>query len=260
VNKIQGQDSQLKEAAKYSLLGTGKRFRPKLIFLARKSFPQQESSLVSWAAAVEMIHTYSLIHDDLPCMDNDQFRRGLPTNHVVFGESTALLAGDMLLTDAFYILTQNYFSKPQICVELIQVLAKAAGGQGMVAGQAMDLFSKGKVLTSMQIQKLHLQKTAALIGASLQGVSILCSATQAEQLNSFAAGEKIGLAFQIADDILDVADVDQEGRSYVSLLGLQKAKDELLQISNQALQLIKLLPLPNPQLTELIHWNMTRTS
>lgn len=212
----------LYESMRYSFFAGGKRIRPALAFGAALAVCGDERPAVPFATAIELIHTYSLIHDDLPSMDDDALRRGLPTNHVKFGEAVAILAGDALLTDAFTLMTD-----PRVVASLgaekvikcVSIVANAAGSRGMVGGQALDMLSQGTSLGLEVLEYLHSRKTGALIRASVHvgAVSAGASAGETEDLLNYA--ERVGLAFQIADDILDV-----EGET--ALLGKPVGSDE----------------------------------
>lgn len=228
--------SFLHESMRYAVLDGGKRIRPLLVFATGRLFDAEQATLARAAAAVEMIHAYSLVHDDMPCMDNDVLRRGKPTVHVEFGEATALLAGDALQAQAFIVLS-NQKCDPVLTVEMLRLLSNAAGAAGMCGGQAIDLSSVGKSLTVEQLENMHRLKTGALLTASIfLGAYSSKIPTEQEKnaLNAYARA--IGLAFQVVDDILDVtADSADLGKTagkddanhkptYVSLLGLEKSR------------------------------------
>ena len=195
----------LLDAERYSLFAGGKRIRPLLTLEFCRLFGGEDAAALPFACAVEMIHTYSLIHDDLPCMDDDEMRRGKPTNHKVFGESTALLAGDSLLTGAFEAAASNTEVTPNIAAKAVAYLANSAGRYGMVGGQIMDLEGEKKQLTLDQLLKLHSLKTGALISAAsvLGALAAGIDLTDPCMEDVVTYAEKIGLAFQIVDDILD---------------------------------------------------------
>ena len=196
---------ELLDAERYSLFAGGKRIRPLLALEFCRLFGGEDGAALPFACAVEMIHTYSLIHDDLPCMDDDEMRRGKPTNHKVFGESTALLAGDSLLTGAFEAAASNTEVTPNIAAKAVAYLANSAGRYGMVGGQIMDLEGEKKQLTLDQLLKLHSLKTGALISAAsvLGALAAGIDLTDPCMEDVVTYAEKIGLAFQIVDDILD---------------------------------------------------------
>ena len=196
-------DGKVKEAARYSLLASGKRLRPKLMLTALKSYGLDEKPYIDLACAIEMIHTYSLIHDDLPCMDDDDLRRGRPTCHRAFDEASAVLAGDALLTEAFTILSRPHpllSAKQQLT--LVQLLSNASGQCGMVYGQQQDLYYENKTASLSELQNIHSYKTGCLITVPLQMASVI--AKEADLPVWGEIGQKIGQAFQIQDDILDV--------------------------------------------------------
>ncbi|MGE5675429.1 MAG: polyprenyl synthetase family protein [Mycobacterium leprae] len=230
--------SQLLEAMRYSLLAGGKRLRPALVIAAAGLFGRGPLDVMPAACALEMIHTYSLIHDDLPAMDDDDLRRGRPTNHKVYGEALAILAGDALLTMAFELAGQQIQlpgSNPTTVLQVVRELAVAAGAAGMVGGQVEDLKWEGKHASADQLQQIHRLKTGALFNAALRIGGLLGGATTAEleALSAYAA--HFGLAFQIQDDVLDViGDAAKTGKgvgrdakldksTYVSHFGLDGA-------------------------------------
>lgn len=238
--------SSLHESMRYAVLDGGKRIRPLLVFATGHLYDASAPTLARAAAAVEMIHAYSLVHDDMPCMDNDVLRRGKPTVHVEFGEATALLAGDALQAQAFVVLS-NQQCDPVLVVEMMRLLSRAAGAAGMCGGQAIDLASVGKSLTVDELENMHRLKTGALLTASVF-LGAYCSKIPAEQeknaLNAYA--KAIGLAFQVVDDILDItADSADLGKTagkdsadnkptYVSLLGLEESRQLAEKLRNDA--------------------------
>lgn len=219
------------ESMFYSLLSDGKRFRPVLSLLTAKAFGKPYETVLPLAAAVELIHTYSLIHDDLPLMDNDDMRRGRPTNHKVYGDAMALLAGDGLLTAAFSLLAQS--SSPN-AITAVHLLSEAAGPRGMVGGQVLDIETKNP--DQRMLEEIHKRKTGALIQVSVEAAGVLCGATpeQQEALAEFGAG--LGFAFQLADDIQDYNPDKPEKINFVSVLGLEETKKKLTKVSEDALE------------------------
>ena len=205
------------DAAAYSLFAPrAKRIRPTLVLEICRLFSGDEDIALQFAAAVEMLHTYSLIHDDLPCMDDDDLRRGKPTCHVVFGEATALLAGDMLLTLAFEALTSNPAVPPERASEAVLLLSRAAGAFGMIGGQVMDLAGESTQHTEEKLLKLHAKKTGALIGvcAELGCLAAGLAATDPRRQAAKRYAARLGLAFQIVDDVLDVtANAETAGKT-----------------------------------------------
>lgn len=246
---------QLKESILYSIDAGGKRVRPLLVLaVIQDRVGQLTSDHYKIAAAIELIHTYSLIHDDLPAMDNDDFRRGKPTNHKVFGDALAILAGDAMQALAFLSITTAEQVNAEEKVRLIQRLAEASGASGMVGGQVYDLAGEQQQLTLEQLEQIHRLKTGALLTFSIEAGAILAQVSEKElqQFKTFA--EHIGLAFQIKDDILDVtatteqlgkpanSDTDAEKSTYPQLLGLEGAKNQLESHYKQAIQAISFLP------------------
>lgn len=243
-------DSRLFEAMRHSLMAGGKRIRPNLCIAACKAVGGDSQRVFPLACAIEMVHTYSLIHDDLPAMDDDRLRRGKPTCHVAFDEATAILAGDALLTLAFQILACLETERPEQALEIIRIIACAAGPAGMVQGQMMDMQSEGRALTSAELQTLHALKTGAMIEAALITGAILGGGNTAQVDAIRDYGRAIGLAFQVVDDVLNVegdpavmgkaAGTDQVRRknSYPALLGLEKSKEfaqNLIRTASEAL-------------------------
>src|SRR3984893_6989197 len=253
VAESSGPASRLFEAMRYSLMAGGKRLRPVLALAACEAVSGTLDAAIGLACAIEMIHTYSLVHDDLPCMDDDDLRRGRPTNHKVYGEAIATLAGDALLTDAFKVLaaSTDKTASPALVLETVAELATAAGSSGMVAGQVIDLLGEGKSKTVEELEELHGKKTGALFLASVRGGARLgaASASQIESLDAYARA--LGLAFQVVDDLLDVHGTpDQMGKrtqkdgergkaTYPAILGVERSMDlsrELETRAHRALQ------------------------
>jgi geranylgeranyl diphosphate synthase, type II len=238
------------EAMRYSVFAGGKRIRPAFCIGAAEAVGGQAEAAVPFAAALEMIHTYSLIHDDLPAMDDDDLRRGAPTNHVVYGEGIAILAGDGLLTDAFAVLTRPEVlaaHPPERVARVVSEVARAAGSGGMVGGQALDLVSEGVALDLPVLQFLHAHKTGALIRASTV-VGALAGGAGESELGALARfAERVGLAFQIADDVLDVegstetlgkpagSDQGLAKATYPALLGLGESKRRARELMGEGL-------------------------
>lgn len=218
----EGPANRLFEAMRYSLLAGGKRLRPILALAACEAVGGSLEAALGFGCAVEMIHTYSLIHDDLPCMDDDDLRRGRPTNHKVFGEAIATLAGDGLLTDAFKVLARCSLSAQipnSALIETVAELAEAAGSGGMVGGQVIDLLGEGGDLKLSELEVLHGKKTGALFVASVCGGARLGGATESQISALREYARKLGLAFQVADDLLDV-------ESSAGQIGKRTQKDE----------------------------------
>lgn len=227
--------ASLYQAARYSLLGSGKRLRPILVITTAEIFGKTANEALSVACALEMIHTYSLIHDDLPCMDNDDFRRGKPSLHKAFNEAHAVLTGDYLLTYAFEVIGNDSILTAHQKTALISLIAKYSGCQGMIAGQVMDIEAEGKKIDLDSLQQIHRYKTGALINASILAGGIIGEASTEEFKILHDFGNDIGLAFQIIDDVLDVtaseikhgkkmaSDVVNNKTTYVTLLGIAEA-------------------------------------
>jgi geranylgeranyl pyrophosphate synthase len=234
---------KLLEASHYSLMNGGKRVRPLLVYgafqaLSVKDHTNKDQWLLP-ACAVEMVHSYSLVHDDLPAMDNDDLRRGKPTCHIKYDDATAILVGDGLQTRAFEILANSDQFNSDIKIKMIQSLSAASGLQGMVLGQAIDLYSENKTLALTQLEHLHSCKTGALIRASVCLGALACETTTLEQLTALDTfADKIGLAFQVVDDILDLtsdtevlgkpqgSDLAAHKATYPALLGLDGAREK----------------------------------
>ena len=238
----------LHEAMWYSLFGPGKRVRPLLAYAAAKAVGAVNPAVDAVACALECIHTYSLIHDDLPAMDDDELRRGRPTCHIQFNEATAILAGDALQTAAFDMLTQLNGVSPTTALRLVSELAKASGAAGMVAGQAVDLAAVQQQLALAELERMHRLKTGALIRASVIMGALATEAASSEQLQALRDyADAVGLAFQVQDDILDVcgdtnalgkpqgADARLNKPTYVSLLGIDEARRKAGQLHRDAL-------------------------
>jgi geranylgeranyl diphosphate synthase type II len=222
------------ESMAYSLHGEGKRFRPLLAVLTAESIGHAPEIALPLATAVEMVHTYSLIHDDLPCMDNDDFRRGRPTNHRVYGEAGALLAGDALLTMSFGVLAQTPSASAATAVAL---LSEAAGPRGMVGGQVLDVQADRPNLDLLK--EIHKRKTGALIRVSVEASALLCQASSQQQQHLRAYGEHLGFAFQLADDVQDYDPAKPEKISFASTLGMASTLQMLEEESERALKALE---------------------
>lgn len=247
------------DSISYSLSSGGKRFRPLLAMMVAEHYDLDPLQMMPWACSVEMIHTYSLIHDDLPCMDNDDLRRGKPTNHKVYGEAMALLAGDGLLTEAFALLAKHYATEPAVALQLVDRLATASGVQGMIAGQVEDMQADHVPVDFNGLLHIHKQKTGQLIRVALEGAAIVCSANQNDTLSLKFFGENLGLAFQIRDDILDSADAKEDKKNFVYLLGKEKAEVLLEETSRKAKTYLNKLTKPNVRLLGMVDYNLSRT-
>lgn len=246
------QPTRLHESMRYAVLNGGKRVRPLLVYLTGQVLDVKEDILDFPACAVECIHAYSLVHDDLPAMDNDDLRRGKPTCHKAFDEATAILAGDALQTLAFLILTQSKELSSLQKVKMLKTLAIASGSRGMAGGQAIDIDAVGKTLNLAELENMHIHKTGALIRASVKLGALSSKTIDKESLDKFDHYAKcIGLAFQIQDDILDVesstevlgkkqgADAAQGKSTYPTVLGLRGAKQMANDLIEQALKALE---------------------
>ena len=237
---------KLVESMGYSLISGGKRIRPVLTLAACRLCGGEDKAALPLACALEMVHTYSLIHDDLPCMDDDDLRRGKPTNHRVFGQATAILAGDALLTNAFEVLAMAPGLSAERQIQAVQCLAQAAGPAGMVSGQILDMDGEGKALSFDQIRKIEALKTGRMIMAALELGCIAAGETADRRRALLTYGEKIGLAFQIQDDILDQegeteelgkavgSDLKQGKATFVSLAGVEACRKMVEDLTDEA--------------------------
>lgn len=246
----------LRQAMTYSLLAGGKRIRPVLVLEVCKLFGGDPEGALPLACGLEMVHTYSLIHDDLPCMDDDDFRRGKPTNHKVFGEANAVLAGDALLTAAFATLAQAELPAPQV-QRAVATLAQAAGPAGMVGGQVLDLLGEGKTLTQEEILTIETLKTGRMIEAAARLGAIAAGSTPEEEEAAAAYARAVGLAFQIQDDLLDVlgdeaefgkpigSDQANQKSTFVALKGIPACQAWVQTLTQEATE--HLAPYPNKE-------------
>jgi len=255
------------EAMEYSLMAGGKRLRPMLMKETYELFGGKGEVIEPFMAAIEMIHTYSLVHDDLPAMDNDDYRRGRKTTHVVYGEAMGILAGDALLNYAFETAAQAFTLYPDKSLQIgkaLQVLAGKAGIYGMIGGQVVDIESAGKSISKEILDFIYELKTSALIESSMMIGAILAGAKDDEIQKIETIAKNVGIAFQIQDDILDVtssvevlgkpilSDEKNEKTTYVTLVGLEQAKKYVEQISNEAIEVLKSFAYDNPFLEELL--------
>lgn len=264
--KETGLQKTVLQAMNYSVLAGGKRLRPMLMQETYYLFGGKGTLVQPFMAALEMIHTYSLVHDDLPAMDNDEYRRGKKTTHAVYGEAMGILAGDGLLNYAFEIaadaLAAHCDSKT---ARALQVLAQKAGIFGMIGGQVVDIASEDKTIDLDTLTFIHQKKCGALIEAAMLIGAILAGANPQEQEQIASVAADVGLAFQIQDDILDVtsntdtlgkpvgSDAKNSKATYVSIQGLEQARQEVARLSNRALDTLAALPYENPFLEQLIH-------
>lgn len=267
-----GYQKTILEAMNYSMLAGGKRLRPMLMIETYKLFAGSSKSIEPFAAAIEMIHTYSLVHDDLPAMDNDEYRRGKKTTHSVYGEAMGILAGDALLNYA-YETAATAFSLDTDHVadaKAFQILTKKAGVYGMVGGQTVDVESEGQEISRDKLDFIYRLKTGALIEASMLIGAVLAKATEEEQQIIEKIAGEVGLAFQIQDDILDVtstlevlgkpigSDEKNHKATYVAFEGIEKAKEEVERLSVDAMDQIASLSEKNPFLIELLRYLIHR--
>ncbi len=263
-------DARLAESMKYSLMAGGKRLRPILLMAAADAAGGHGDDYLASACALEMIHTYSLIHDDLPAMDNDDYRRGRLTNHKVYGAGLATLAGDALLTLAFEVLLRQKGVSPETLVRVVREISTAAGPEGMVGGQALDLESEGKHIDRDTLRRMHMAKTGALFRAAVRSGAILAGADDAKLAALTEYAEAFGLAFQITDDILDVtgdeaaigkpvgSDERNQKSTYVTLTSLDEAKRLAREAVDRAHQALAPLGEKAAFLDELAEYLITR--
>lgn len=267
--------TRLYQAMAYSVLNGGKRVRPLLVLASCEALGGTVDDALAAACAVELIHAYSLVHDDLPAMDDDALRRGQPTTHIAFDEASAILAGDALQTLAFEVLTDD-----QLCplgdtqrLQMIRVLSRAAGAAGMVGGQAIDLAATGQHVNQQQLERIHRHKTGALISASVQLGALASGQSCSQQLDALQTyAAAIGLAFQVQDDILDItgctetlgkqqgSDSLQDKSTYPALLGLQQAQAYARQLRDEALHALSCFDKKADILRQLAHYIIERKS
>lgn len=243
---------KIEEAMLYSLKAGGKRVRPLLLLMVLRAFGIKETLGYGSAMAVEYIHTYSLIHDDLPAMDDDDLRRGMPSNHIMFGEATAILAGDALLTKAFETLA-NEKNEPQKMIRIIRMLAEAAGHQGMIAGQQEDMDGENSTLSLDDMRSVHMKKTGALLKFCFTASGVLANCDEKMLSLLTQISDRVGIAYQIRDDILDVigteeelgkpvgSDVESGKSTYPEILGLKEAKKLLTKELQEAEDIVEKL-------------------
>ena len=268
--KSTGYAAKLTESMAYSLMVGGKRLRPILCIAGAEALGKDSSYVIPAACAIEYIHTYSLIHDDLPFMDNDNLRRGQPTNHIVFGNPTAILAGDGLLTEAFHILATGKYHpevSPERKLKVISIISHYAGYNGMVGGQEADMKAQGcKINDTEHVRFIHEHKTAALISAALISGVVLAGASEFEEQQLTSYGHAIGLAFQIADDILDIeGDAKTLGKNtgldtvlgkatYPSIVGIEDSKSIMKNLITEAVSSIETFGVKAEPLRELAYY------
>ncbi len=265
--------SEIHQAMRYSVFAGGKRLRPILTIATGETLSAPEQALLPAACALEMIHTYSLIHDDLPAMDNDSLRRGHPTCHVVFGEAIAILAGDALLTQAFRSLAETDALRPEKKVQVIAEVAQAAGTvRALIGGQVLDLRYEGKEVDQVQLDEIHRAKTGALIRCAVRVGALIGEASDKELELFTTYGEKAGLAFQIADDLLDeTATSEQLGKTagkdaktkkatYTALYGVEKSRHLARQLCLEAIEAVRRTRLNTALLEGIAHFIVERES
>ena len=272
--KEEGYQKTVLEAMNYSVSAGGKRLRPMLMLETYRMFGGTSKVIEPFMAAIERIHTYSLIPDDLPAMDNDEYRRGRKTTHVVYGEAMAILAGDALLNYAFETAASAFVldeGNPAIG-KAFMILASKAGVYGMIGGQVVDVESEGKEIDADTLKFIHIHKTSALLESAMLIGAVLAGASEQQQRTVELAARELGLAFQIRDDILDVTgNTDELGKpvgsdeknhknTYVALEGLEKAKEDVKRYSESAIDRLKSLPVRNEFLYELIEELIDRRS
>lgn len=263
-------DNRNFEAMIYSIKVGGKRVRPILMLLTYAMYKKDYKEILPFAGALEMIHTYSLIHDDLPSMDNDDLRRGKPTNHKIYGEAIAILAGDGLLNEAMLIMLNQCLDGNLNKIVASNLIAKASGAQGMIAGQISDILSEGKAISEEELLYMHRNKTGQLIKAGILCGAILGSASEADLEDLKEYGDKLGLAFQIKDDILDViGDVDILGKNvkvdefnnkttFITMYGLEKCKEKCNELTQECFEILKKLKVNTTYLEEITEFLLKR--
>ncbi|MCM8711049.1 polyprenyl synthetase family protein [Clostridium sp. SYSU_GA19001] len=263
-------NKKIYEAMSYSINLGGKRIRPILMLLVYNMYNKDYKEILPVAAAIEMIHTYSLIHDDLPCMDNDDFRRGKPSNHKVFGEAIAVLAGDALLNEAVSIMFSYCLQRGYKELKACSIIADSAGAEGMIGGQVVDILSEGKSISSDELTYMHSKKTGALITASILAGAFLAEVPENDIKLLKEYGEKLGLTFQIRDDILNVignkellgksvnSDLENEKTNFITAYGLEKCKVMCESLTKECISLLKELGRNTDSLQELTMFLLER--
>ncbi len=258
------------EAMIYSIKVGGKRVRPILMLLTYAMYKDDYRDILPFAAALEMIHTYSLIHDDLPCMDNDDLRRGKPTNHKIYGEAIAILAGDGLLNEAMIIMLNQCLDGSTNKIVASGLIAKASGSQGMIAGQICDILSEGKDISEEELLYMHRNKTGQLIKVAIVCGAILGNANEENLSNLKEYGDKLGLAFQIKDDILDVigdvgilgknvkSDEHNNKTTFITMYGLEQCKKKCNDLTEECFELLKNLKVNTKKLEEITEFLLKR--
>jgi len=256
--------ARIHEAMRYSLDAGGKRLRPTLVLLTAELFGSSADQALPAAVAIECIHTYSLIHDDLPAMDNSELRRGKPTNHIQFDEPTAILAGDALLTYAFELLAKHYCEDASLATALVLELAKTSGSTQLIGGQMEDILGELSQYSEEQIEFIHLNKTAALLATSFVMGALVAHASPEQIAVIRDLGTQVGLAFQVTDDLLDATsdsatigktvgqDAAADKSTFIGIVGLDGARQRARELTDRAVELYQQLPAESPFLLELI--------
>lgn len=265
-------NTNIEESMRYSLEAGGKRIRPVLLLLTLDMLSNEYKSGLSSALGLEIVHTYSLIHDDLPPLDNDDYRRGKPTNHKVFGENIAVLAGDNLLNEAMILMMDYAIKNGGNSLKAAYEIAYSAGAEGMIGGQVVDVISEGKAISKDELEYMHAKKTGALIRASIVAGAILAGACEEDIKVLREYGEKLGLVFQIKDDILDVvgdadvlgknihADEEHDKTNFISVYGLDKCRELCETLSRECVELLKTLTVGSQCLVDLTYDLLNRES
>lgn len=257
VKKYKESPDILKEAIKYSVENSGKRFRPILCLLTAKSLGKDYRAVLPTACAIEFIHTYSLIHDDLPSIDNDDLRRGKPTCHKKFGEDIAVLAGDALFAEAFNIIIKYQIADDRTKIKILEEIADASGASGMAAGQIVDVYFTGKKISKKKLEYMHRNKTGKIITASVRCAAILCGVID-DYLKKFTEySENLGLAFQITDDILDVTS-DKRVNTFPNIWGISKSKEIARDKIDKAIAVIKSMDIDYKWLVNIANFLLVR--
>jgi geranylgeranyl diphosphate synthase, type II len=273
--KVRGPAFRVTQAMHYSLFVGGKRLRPVLCLAAAEAVGGDPGEVLPVACALEMIHTYSLIHDDLPAMDDDDLRRGQPTCHKQYDEATAILAGDGLLTEAFRTMAaaaDKYDGREKVLLDVVNLVASAAGYQGMVGGQMLDLLAEGRQVTLKELETIHRAKTGALLTAAVRAGALMGGGNRAEVTALTTYGEKFGLAFQITDDLLDVEgetaemgkaagmDEKRQKATYPAVLGLEATREWARRLVTEAVAALEPFQVKAEPLRELAQYLLVRRS
>jgi len=251
------------DSASYSLNIGGKRIRPILMLLTYSMYKENWRDILEFSSAIEMIHTYSLIHDDLPCMDDDDLRRGKPTNHKVYGENIAVLSGDTLLNEAMNLMMRFSLKNGKKSLVAAEMIASAAGPEGMIGGQVVDIINEGKKITEDELKYMHMNKTGALIKVSIMSGAILGEAPEEDIRKLEKFGENLGLAFQIKDDILDVigsteklgknvlSDEESNKSNFITMYGLEYCIKECERLTKESIEILDSLSVDTKDLKVL---------